>query len=57
MDSLFGFILAIVVFFLFGFFAGWDIAHVTIATECRRQGSFYVNKSDFTCAITNGAQQ
>lgn len=39
------------VVFLFGIFAGWMSAHHEIATECVRQGSFYLNDMDFNCAL------
>lgn len=28
---------------------GWCYAHVTVATECQRLGSFYVGKNTFKC--------
>ena len=32
-----------------GFFIGWPYAHSVIATECRKLGRFYVEKSVFNC--------
>jgi hypothetical protein len=28
---------------------GWESAHKTVASECRRLGSFYVGSSTFKC--------
>jgi len=30
---------------------GWMLAHHEIATECDRQGSFYVGSEDFECRL------
>lgn len=35
---------------VFGTWIGWEWAHSTIATECERQGSFYVGKKTFKCS-------
>lgn len=37
---------------LIGLFMGWVWAHMTVATECRRLGSFYVGKTTFHCTAT-----
>lgn len=37
---------------LFGvvcFYKGWRIAHLIIASECKRNGGFFVDKDDFKC--------
>lgn len=36
-----------------GFIIGWQAAHVTVATECERLGSFYVNKKIYKCTEIN----
>lgn len=36
--------------FIFGIWVGWVTAHSTVATECERQGSFYVGKKTFKCS-------
>ena len=28
---------------------GWSFAHITIATECERLGTFYVDKNVYKC--------
>lgn len=50
-DNLWGVALLLLVAFLFGSFTGWMSAHHEIATECVRQGSFYLNDKDFSCAL------
>ncbi len=40
---------ALLVGLLIGLFLGWVNAHSTIATECRRLGGFYVDRSTFKC--------
>lgn len=35
---------------VFGVWLGWEWAHSTVATECERQGSFYVGKKTFKCS-------
>lgn len=50
-DNFWGVALLLFVVFLFGSFAGWMSAHHDIATECIRQGSFYVNDKDFNCDL------
>lgn len=32
-----------------GYWIGWWYAHVTVATECERLGSFFVGKRVFKC--------
>jgi len=34
-----------------GFLFGWIFTHSEIATECQRQGSFYVGDKDFKCEV------
>ncbi len=36
---------------LFGFWAGWINAHVTVAGECSRLGAFFVGNKVFECKI------
>jgi hypothetical protein len=50
-DSLFGFLLVTAFAFIVGIAAGWLGAHAEVATECERQGSFYVGKKDFECKV------
>lgn len=50
-DNFWGVILLCLVAFFFGSFTGWMSAHHEIATECVRQGSFYLNDKDFKCAL------
>jgi hypothetical protein len=40
-----------VLIFLFGVLLGWIFAHSEVATECRRQGNFYVGSNDFKCEV------
>jgi hypothetical protein len=35
--------------YLIGYRFGWEIAHLTVAKECERLGSFYVGKKTFYC--------
>lgn len=37
-------------FLLVGLVVGWSWAHQEVATECERQGGFYVGERDFVCA-------
>lgn len=41
---------ALIGLFGVGLFAGWLAAHQEVATECERQGGFYVGKRDFVCS-------
>jgi hypothetical protein len=34
---------------LLGYWAGWNAAHRTVATECKRLGAFYVGTTVFKC--------
>lgn len=34
---------------LIGWLCGWIHAHKTVATECERLGSFYVDKTVYKC--------
>jgi hypothetical protein len=34
---------------LVGYGVGWRAAHITVATECRRLGGFFVGGSIFKC--------
>ena len=36
---------------IFGYFLGWVFAHSTVATECGKLGSFYVNEKIYECKI------
>jgi hypothetical protein len=36
---------------IFGFFLGWVFAHVTVATECGKLGSFYVGEKTYECKL------
>lgn len=36
---------------LVGGLFGWVFAHGEIATECQRQGRFYVGDKDFKCEV------
>jgi len=36
---------------LIGVLLGWVIAHEEIATECQRQGGFYVGDKDYKCEV------
>jgi len=38
-----------IISFALGVLFGWVYAHVTVATECRRLGSFYVGDDVFHC--------
>ena len=40
-----------VIAFLLGNNLGWNYAHLTIATECKRLGKFYVKKEVFECVL------
>ena len=50
MDDVIAGVFAGVLVFACGFGAGWQTAHSEVATECERQGGFYVGKRDFVCA-------
>lgn len=41
--------LLVVVGNLLGYWAGWNSAHRTVATECKRLGAFYVGTTVFKC--------
>jgi hypothetical protein len=34
-----------------GVLFGWLLAHNEVATECQRQGGFYVGSKDFKCEV------
>ncbi|MOA51709.1 hypothetical protein D3C78_1748900 [compost metagenome] len=34
---------------LIGYRLGWQVAHVTVATECERLGAFFVGKTTYKC--------
>ena len=42
-------ILAFIVGVIVGYGYGWNSAHVTVATECERLGSFFMGKKVFRC--------
>jgi len=51
-------ILAIIGLLWIGWLLGWRHAHLTVATECERLGSFYVGKTVYRCtAIEPQAEQ
>lgn len=37
------------IIFIAGLIIGWQLAHQEVATECERQGSFYVGSKTFKC--------
>lgn len=41
--------LGLVIGLVLGYCIGWVNAHHTVATECRKLGSFFVGKSVFKC--------
>lgn len=41
----------VIVMCLLSAFLGWMLAHKEIATECKRQGNFYVGKEIFECRV------
>lgn len=40
-----------------GWCIGWVHAHLTVATECRRLGSFCVGETVFRCTVIEPADQ
>ena len=43
--------------FVAGFFIAWCMAHFEVATECEKQGSFYVGDTVYECRPThNGGE-
>lgn len=50
-------ILVVIGLLWMGWFIGWVHAHLTVATECRRLGSFYVGKTVFRCSAIEPADQ
>ncbi|NYT81395.1 hypothetical protein H0A70_07820 [Alcaligenaceae bacterium] len=50
-DSVFGWLFTILFAFIVAFISGWTAAHQEVATECARQGGFYVNDKDFDCSV------
>lgn len=42
-------VLAVIGLIAIGFYLGWAVAHMTIATECKRLGGFFVGKEIFHC--------
>lgn len=42
-------LMAVVICILIGWLGGWLHAHRTVATECRKLGSFYVGDTVFKC--------
>ena len=36
---------------IFGLFLGWVFAHSTVATECKKLGSFYVGDKVYECKL------
>lgn len=43
--------MAIFAMVVFSVLFGWVIAHNTVATECQKLGSFYVNNKIFECKL------
>ena len=41
--------LVAIISFLVGRRFGWEFAHITVATECKRLGGFFVGKEVFKC--------
>jgi len=39
-----------------GYFFGWRSAHITVAMECERLGSFFVGKKVFKCVSITEVQ-
>ena len=46
-----GYVLAFVIGLLVGCLGGWRLAHITVATECERLGSFFVDDKTFECKL------
>ncbi len=44
-------ILIAAVYVALGVLVGWLLAHNEVATECQRQGGFYVGNKDFKCEV------
>lgn len=44
-----GLLLPLLIGLTLGYWVGWWDAHATVATDCRRVGSFYVGESTFKC--------
>lgn len=42
---------------ILGVFIGWLYAHVTVATECKRLGGFYVGNEIYHCHFANDASE
>ena len=49
MNTLLGSALAVILTFLIGYEVGRQQAHITVATECTKLGSFYVGDRVFKC--------
>ena len=49
MNAILGCALAVVLAFFVGYKIGWQQAHITVATECTKLGSFYVGNHVFKC--------
>lgn len=43
------FFLNLILGIIIGLFVGWNFAHKEVATECQRQGGFYVGSKDYYC--------
>ena len=41
----------ILIALLIGYRMGWESAHKTVASECRKLGRFYVGKTVFHCPV------
>lgn len=40
---------------ILAFVVGWEAAHRTVATECKKLGKFYVEKQVFECRLISGS--
>ena len=35
----------------------WDVAHITVTTECERLGAFYVGSKVYECRVKEGVSK
>lgn len=40
---------------ILAFIIGWEAAHRTVATECKKLGKFYVGKEVFECRLISSS--
>ncbi|AQZ95552.1 hypothetical protein ACFSB1_00985 [Halopseudomonas phragmitis] len=50
-------LLAVIGLLWVGWFIGWVHAHITVATECRQLGAFFVGKTVFRCTAIESQDQ